>query len=79
MAGPVWFKVRRQLGHEPIVAGRVTGATPLFVERYVFQHVERSVPGLEGTALIVQLGGVTSGVGGGGEEKSLTLMSSKWT
>lgn len=57
MAGPVWFKVRRQLGHEPIVAGRVSGATPLFVERYVFQHVERSVPGLEGTALVVQFGG----------------------
>ena len=57
MAGPVWFKVRRQLGHEPIVAGRVSGATPLFVERYVFQHVERSVPGLDATALLVQFGG----------------------
>lgn len=57
MAGPVWFKVRRHLGHEPIVAGRVTGSTPLFVERYVFQHVERSVPGLDATALVVQFGG----------------------
>lgn len=57
MAGPVWFKVRRQLGHEPIVAGPVTGVTPLFVERYVFQHAERSVPGLGGTVLVVQFGG----------------------
>jgi AraC family transcriptional regulator len=57
MAGPVWFTVRRQLGHEPIVAGRVPGSTPLFVERYVYQHSERTVPGLEATALVVQFGG----------------------
>ena len=57
MAGPVWFKVRRQLGHEPIVAGRISGSTPLFVERYVYQHSERTVSGLDGTALVVQFGG----------------------
>lgn len=57
MAGPVWFKVRRQLGHEPIVAGRVSGSTPLFVERYVYQHSERTVSGLDGMALVVQFGG----------------------
>jgi AraC family transcriptional regulator len=57
MAGPVWFKVRRQLGHEPIVAGRISGSTPLFVERYVYQHSERTVSGLDGTALVAQFGG----------------------
>jgi len=57
VAGPVWFKVRRQLGHEPIVAGRVPGATPVFVERYVYQDIERTVAGMASTALVVQFGG----------------------
>ena len=57
MAGPVWFKVRRQLGHEPIVAGRIPGATPVFVERYVYQDIERTVAGMATTALVVQFGG----------------------
>ena len=57
MAGPVWFKVRRELGHEPIVAGRVTGSTPLFAERYIYQDIERTVSGMACTALVVQFGG----------------------
>ncbi len=76
MAGPVWFKVRRQLGHEPIVAGRVTGASPLFVERYVFQHVERSVPGLDGMALVVQFGGGRVQEGEPEQWRSMNLPSS---
>ena len=39
MAGPVWFKVRRELGRQPIVAGRIPGSTPLFVERYIYQYI----------------------------------------
>lgn len=57
MAGPVWFKVRRQLAHEPIVASRVTGAAPLFVERYLYQDIERTVSPMDVTALVVQFGG----------------------
>jgi AraC family transcriptional regulator len=57
VAGPVWFKVRRELSHEPIVAGRIAGAVPLFCERYLFQDVERTVSGLDATALVVQFGG----------------------
>ena len=57
MAGPVWFKVRSELGHQPIVAGRIPGATPLFVERYLYQDIERTVSGLGGTTLVVQFGG----------------------
>jgi AraC family transcriptional regulator len=57
MAGPVWFKVRKELGHEPIVAGRITGNTPLFVERYLYQDIERTVSGMGCTALVVQFGG----------------------
>jgi AraC family transcriptional regulator len=57
MAGPVWLKVRKELGHEPIVARRITGANPLFVERYLYQDIERTVSGLDRTTLVVQFGG----------------------
>jgi AraC family transcriptional regulator len=57
VAGPVWFRVRQALGHEPIVAGRVGGDNPLFCERYLFRDVERTVPGLNSLALVVQIGG----------------------
>lgn len=57
MAGPVWFKVRKELGRTPIVAGRITGSSPLFVERYIYQDIERTVSGMDATALVVQFGG----------------------
>ena len=57
VAGPVWFKVRKELGHQPIVAGRISGATPLFVERYLYQDIERTVSGMDRAALVVQFGG----------------------
>jgi AraC family transcriptional regulator len=57
MAGPVWFKVRKELGHQPIVAGRVGGASPLFVERYLYQDIELTVSGMDRAALTVQFGG----------------------
>lgn len=57
MAGPVWFKVRKELGHQPIVAGRISAATPLFVERYLYQDIERTVLGMDRAALVVQFGG----------------------
>ena len=57
MAGPVWFKVRKELGHQPIVAGRISGATPLFAERYLYQDIERTVSGMDRAALVVQFGG----------------------
>jgi AraC family transcriptional regulator len=57
MAGPVWFKVRKELAHQPIVAGRIPGATALFAERYLYQDIERTVSGMDCTALVVQFGG----------------------
>ncbi len=58
VAVPVWFKVRKALGHEPIVAGRVPGSEPLFAERYIYQDIERTVPPLDlSGALVVQFGG----------------------
>ena len=57
MAGPVWFKVRKELGHQPIVAGRISGSTPLFCERYIYQDIELTVSDMDATALVVQFGG----------------------
>lgn len=57
MAGPVWFKVRKELGRQPIVAGRIPGSSPLFIERYIYQDIERTVSGMDTTALVVQFGG----------------------
>jgi AraC family transcriptional regulator len=54
---PAWFKVRKQLGHQPIVAGRIGGKSPLFVERYLYQDIERPVPALGLTGLVCQFGG----------------------
>jgi AraC family transcriptional regulator len=57
VAGPVWFKVRKELAHQPIIAGRIPGATALFAERYLYQDIERTVSGMDCTALVVQFGG----------------------
>ncbi|HSQ69714.1 MAG TPA: AraC family transcriptional regulator [Steroidobacteraceae bacterium] len=58
MVGPVWHKVRKQLGHDPIVAGRIHGSSPLFAERYMFKDIERTVTAVEpATTLVVQFGG----------------------
>ena len=58
MAGPVWFKVRKELGHQPIVAGRIPGPSPLFAERYIYQDIERTVSPMNlASALVVQFGG----------------------
>jgi AraC family transcriptional regulator len=57
VAGPVWFKVRSELGHVPVVAGRIPGSAPLFVERYLYQDIERTVSGMGTTTLVVQFGG----------------------
>lgn len=57
MAFPAWFTVRKQLAHEPISAGRLGGAAPLFIERYLYQDIECTVSGLGLTTLVCQLGG----------------------
>ena len=57
MASPPWLKVRRELGHQPILAGRIGGPTPVFVERYLYQAIDRVVTGLDTAGLLVQFGG----------------------
>jgi AraC family transcriptional regulator len=57
MAAPIWLKVRRELGHQPIIAGRIGGPTPIFIERYLYQAIDRTVAGMIHTGLVVQFGG----------------------
>lgn len=73
MAGPVWFKVRRELAHQPIMAGRIPGSTALFAERYLYQDIERTVSGMASTALVVQFGGGRVKEGDAGHWRSTNL------
>ncbi len=73
VAGPVWFKVRKELGHQPIVAGRIPGSVPLFVERYIYQDIECTVSGMDATTLVVQFGGGRVREGGPQQWRSTSL------
>lgn len=57
MSAPIWEKVRKDLGHRPIVEGHIGGSTPIYVERYLFQSIERTVSGLGCTGFVTQFGG----------------------
>jgi AraC family transcriptional regulator len=70
---PVWQQVRRQLGHQPLVAGEVGGANPVFAERYLFQDIERAVSGLRCTSLVTQFGGSRVQEGRPGQWRSTNL------
>lgn len=73
MLTPVWLQVRRQLLHQPIVAGEIPGPNPLFAERYLFQDIERAVSGLRRTALVTQIGGSRVREGEPGRWRSMNL------
>ena len=57
MQRPYWLSVREELGQTPILEGYIHGEIPLFAERYMYQTIERTVSGLDCTALINQFGG----------------------
>lgn len=57
MQRPYWLAVREELGQSPILEGYIHGEAPLFAERYMYQTIERTVSGIECTALINQFGG----------------------
>jgi AraC family transcriptional regulator len=73
MAIPAWHKVKREIGHSPVVAGRIGGSAPLFLERYVHHETEIALSGLNCTALAVQLGGGTIYEGPPDEWRSVHL------
>jgi AraC family transcriptional regulator len=56
LLSPNYMKVRDELGHHPISEGYIEGATSLFIERYLFQAIDRKVSGQVYTALITQFG-----------------------
>lgn len=53
----IWQQVQKQLKQKPITEGMIGGAAPLYVERYLFKTIEKSVSSLNGIALVTQLGG----------------------
>jgi AraC family transcriptional regulator len=73
MPAPSWLKVREELGHHPIVEGRIGGSAPLFVERYLYQTIERTVSGVDMTSLVTQFGGGRVREGEDGHWRSLSL------
>jgi AraC family transcriptional regulator len=75
MAEPVWLRVRRELGHQPIVAGAIAGPSPLFAERYLYQDIERTVSAMNCTALVVQFGGARVREGKPDRWRSMNLPS----
>ncbi len=57
MPRPCWLHVREELGQMPILEGLIQGEVALFVERYMYQTIERTVSGAECVALVSQFGG----------------------
>lgn len=52
-----WAHVREQLGHAPLVEGRVGSDCPLYVERFFYRQAEATVTDLQTDALVTQLSG----------------------
>jgi AraC family transcriptional regulator len=68
-----WLRVRKDLAVSPIVEGMVWGSSPVYVERYFFRGIERSVRGMAGFGVVVQLGGARVKEGDEGQWRSETL------
>ncbi len=70
-----WQQVQKELKSKPIVEGMIGGAAPLYVERYLFKTVERSVSGLNGIALVTMFGGSRVQEGDSGQWRSSVIPS----
>lgn len=68
-----WQRVRKDLGAWPIVEGMVWGENPIYVERYFFRSIERTVEAIAGVGLVVQLGGTRVREGEVGQWRAETL------
>jgi len=71
----IWQQVQKQLKQRPITEGMIGGVAPLYVERYLFKSIARSVSGLNGIALVTQLGGSRVQEGSKEQPRSDTLPS----
>lgn len=75
MKPPAWMKVQSELGHTPIVEGVVAGSTPVLMQRYLYQSIERTVTGMELVAMVTQFGGGGVREGEVGQWRSRNLPS----
>jgi AraC family transcriptional regulator len=57
MKPPVWARVRRDLGIQPLTEGAIGGDSPLYVERWVYQAAKADISGIPCPVLVTQLGG----------------------
>lgn len=69
------LETREELGHEPITEGWIGGQSPVYVERYVFQTVERSVSGLNSTVFVAHFDGAHVHEGSAGQARTMSLPS----
>jgi AraC family transcriptional regulator len=70
-----WQNVRESLKSKPILEGRLGGSVSLHVERYLLKSIERSVAGLDVTALVTLLGGSRVQEGESGRMRASVLPS----
>jgi AraC family transcriptional regulator len=57
MAPQPWLKVHAEIGQTPIVAGAIAGATPIYVERFLFQTDAVYSSGIDCPTLMTHFGG----------------------
>jgi AraC family transcriptional regulator len=70
-----WLQVRKDLGVTPLADGLVASATPVYVEHYLFNNIEKTVAGLPQPGLVTQFGGARVREGSSGAWRSTTLPS----
>lgn len=75
MPQPVWAKVRKDVGFQPLAEGRIGGECPLYVERWVYQATTVRVSGIACPVLLTHLGGSRVREGDQGDWRFSTLPS----
>jgi len=75
MKPPVWAKVRKDVGTQPLTEGAIGGEAPLYVERWVYQATKVDVSGITCPVLVTQLGGARVKEGDDRRWRSSTLPS----
>jgi AraC family transcriptional regulator len=70
-----WRQVQKDLKVTPIVEGAIGGATPLYVERYLYKSIAKSVSGLSCVGLVTMFGGSRVREGDTGQSHSNVMAS----
>ncbi|MFM0339923.1 helix-turn-helix domain-containing protein [Paraburkholderia fungorum] len=72
------LETRKELGSEPIAEGWIGGESSIYVERYLFQKVERSVSGLNATVFVAHFDGAHVHEGDAGQARTMSLPCQAW-